>query len=105
MLFVQIWNHGLGVNGEALAHALRDACLTLDWPELKEKNGLCVRAVLDGPEDAGPVYIVAKHVSRPRNSGPFCQLLMETVEKFFTDTIHRQRDVIILPEKITGIWA
>lgn len=105
MLFVQVWNHGLGVQGEVLVHTLRDACLALDWPMLKEKNGLCVRVVNDGPADAGPVCVVVKYWSNHCDISQVCRLLMETVERFFTETIKRPRDVVVLPEKGAGIWA
>lgn len=106
MLFVQVWNHGLGVHGETLTHALRAACLTMeDWPGLQEKGGLSVRVVLDGPADGGPVYIVAKYWSNTHDINRVCRVLQEAAEKFFAEIIKRPRDVVVLPEKGEGIWA
>lgn len=106
MLFIQVWNHGLGVNGEALARALRDACFGVeDWPELRMKNAVVVRVVLDGPADEGPVCIMMKYTGARYIFDPVCKALMEAAEKFFAETVKRPRDVFILPEKGQGIWA
>lgn len=106
MLFIQVWNHGLGVNGESLTHALRAACTNIDdWPELKEKGGLSIRAVLDGPPDDGFVYIVVKYWSNNHDINQICRVLQEVAEKFFAEIIKRPRDVIVLPENGAGIWA